>query len=571
MITKESPLNNKLFDEANKFLAELGIKDKDNKDINIQSLEEYFNHLNDLVGPEDTSRTEEQRKKGLLFLRLPLDEPLFVINANDRTIKVPDIKSVVGDVVAEIVFFEIDRFYDATDLSTMQIGIEWEVGSKKGRSKAFIRDVESRAQEDKLIFGWPISSEITETAGKVKFAVRFYQVDANNKFIYSFSTIPHTISISNGLAYDIDEVELEDSSALILGRVFNSPLEGIEKPGIPKFVYSYPTGTTFNEQINSLTLFALGDKIGGGSLSYKWSRGDLNNKEQEEELSKYLTTLESGDYFEVTEWITNYTTYFIKNQEEQFEKIIITSEEDFNLKKVVYESIYVLCSIYELTSENVKPGIYKVKLNNSYYGQNAQSTEALEWEVAATLQPGITIDVPEVKINDGSPIIDFDAENLANSINNYDKDITTFYWSKKDGTVIEEDERKKAIYTPPEGDEGYYTLTITNTKNNDIKSFTTDEILCVYEIEELTENNLVIENIGSNTLNVTIVDREQSSSFEETEFKWYLANSSTVLSETSECKNAEPGKTYKVVATISKGNGAIKKSISKIYTYSVSV
>ena len=57
---------------------------------------------------------------------LPLDEEPFEIDANKRTITVPihfksSGVSVVGDEIAETVFFRIARFFDAMDLETCDI------------------------------------------------------------------------------------------------------------------------------------------------------------------------------------------------------------------------------------------------------------------------------------------------------------------------------------------------------------------------------------------------------------------------------------------------------------------
>ena len=90
----------------------------------ITSLNEYFQHIRDLAGMAiGTGRTGTDP----YFLRLPLDEPFFEINANTRGITVPGELSqiaVKGDKLAEVVFFRIDRYYDAVDLNTRHIYIE---------------------------------------------------------------------------------------------------------------------------------------------------------------------------------------------------------------------------------------------------------------------------------------------------------------------------------------------------------------------------------------------------------------------------------------------------------------
>ena len=110
-----------LFDKANKAL---NLSDTDI----ISSLNQYFANLQDLMKikeDEDTIRS---------FVRLPLDEDFFEIDANSRTIKIPSTTfgrygvGVEGDEMAEVVYFTIDRFFDAMDLASpdLNIIIQWE-------------------------------------------------------------------------------------------------------------------------------------------------------------------------------------------------------------------------------------------------------------------------------------------------------------------------------------------------------------------------------------------------------------------------------------------------------------
>lgn len=107
---------------------------------------------------------------------LPLDEPHFEINANTRAIIIPaDFKkngiAVQGDDLAEVVYFKVDRYYDAVDLNACDIYVQWELPKDKikGVSPVQIKDISS--QPGKLIFGWPISSAITKSSGALKFSV----------------------------------------------------------------------------------------------------------------------------------------------------------------------------------------------------------------------------------------------------------------------------------------------------------------------------------------------------------------------------------------------------------------
>jgi len=111
----------------------------------ITSLEEFYSFMATIT---NTPALE-------IYTRLPLDEPPFFIDANKRTIEVPkdfaaNGVSVQGDEIAEILFFKIDRFFDATDLNECDIYVQWRSSEldengkpKEGVSKTWIKDIES--------------------------------------------------------------------------------------------------------------------------------------------------------------------------------------------------------------------------------------------------------------------------------------------------------------------------------------------------------------------------------------------------------------------------------------------
>jgi len=176
MITKiiSSGLNangtkyDKLFEEANKALNAT-------EEDKITTLNDYFVRLNEIVLNEDIYHPK--------FITLPADEDLFEINANTRTIKVPDIfksgAGVEGDQIAETIFFSIDRYFDTMDLNNQSIQIEWKAPGQSGISSALAKDTDSIP--NKIIFGWGLREEITSEAGSIEFAVRFYTIDPDTK------------------------------------------------------------------------------------------------------------------------------------------------------------------------------------------------------------------------------------------------------------------------------------------------------------------------------------------------------------------------------------------------------
>ena len=261
----------------------------------ITSLNEYFHYIDRIKSIKDGKYT-----------RLPLDENLFEIDADKRSITVPPAFiqngiSVQKDEVAETLYFKIDRYYDATDLATQHVFIEWKnAAGEEGVSLPWVFDIES--EPNYIIFGWPLSSRITGTAGTVQFAVRFYTVDeaADDRLVYSFSTLTQTATVKPGLAFDIahiisqDRGAIDDATELISQRFTSSPLAGSDdQASAPIFldlqilgfvgprqaeekepsIYMNLAGENYNEPI-VLTTEAITEDA--GQLGYSWKRKELS-------------------------------------------------------------------------------------------------------------------------------------------------------------------------------------------------------------------------------------------------------------------------------------------------------
>lgn len=192
MITKQdSAKYPALFDEASKAL---GLS----KDQSINSLHDYFVALKALAETD------------LKYTILPLNEKPFFINANTREIEPSEsfpknVVGVQGDQVAEIVYFKIDRYFDAMDLNTQRIYIQWEnAGKEQGLSCEYIRDITS--EPNYIIFGWPLTKEITAYPGTIKYSIRFYgldEEDGNKTIMYSFSTEPASLIIKPSMDFNV--------------------------------------------------------------------------------------------------------------------------------------------------------------------------------------------------------------------------------------------------------------------------------------------------------------------------------------------------------------------------------
>lgn len=210
----------------------------------ITTLEEYFAHLEEL----------SYANKKFTVLPKGNEEEFFYVDTNSRVINIPNAfktngVAIRGDEMAEILYFKVDRFFDATDLATTAACIEWRTpagpdGKRlEGISKPWIQSIDVLS-EDYIVIGWALSSDLTKYVGTIDFALRFYIIDETNleqpKFLYSLSTLPVSVVVKEGLNYDIINLEPDalDPEDLILTRLANSVIVSGDGPipAAPQFL-----------------------------------------------------------------------------------------------------------------------------------------------------------------------------------------------------------------------------------------------------------------------------------------------------------------------------------------------
>lgn len=226
------------------------------KATDITSLNEYFSYIKNLAEIDP------------LYTVLPLDEDVFDVNLNTRKISIPQHfkdngVSVQGDEIAEVLYFKVNRFFDAQDLAyelgskendRMRIYIQWR-SSQEGEDGKLIEGVsvpwvvDLTTYPNYILFGWPISSKVTGKEGKIDFAVRFFKFQDRN-ITYSLSTLTHTVEVRPSLDFDITKqlrdvldgtsnstLVLDDNTEMILDRLANSEViaNGTASAGKPYF------------------------------------------------------------------------------------------------------------------------------------------------------------------------------------------------------------------------------------------------------------------------------------------------------------------------------------------------
>ena len=134
------------------------------------------------------------------FLMDPDAEPRFVINSNERTIEIPEefkFLAVKMDHMSERIYFEIPRYFDGEDLSTKICVVQYinANGKEAVEGIASIVDVDYTSEADKIIFRWNVDNNTTKYAGDVSFSVRFYTISDDNRFTYSWNTVPAILPV----------------------------------------------------------------------------------------------------------------------------------------------------------------------------------------------------------------------------------------------------------------------------------------------------------------------------------------------------------------------------------------
>lgn len=375
----------------------------------ITCLEDYFSFIVELNKIDST------------YTVLPLDEDVFDIDANTRQITVPasfaqNGISIQGDEISEIVYFRINRFYDAIDLATKNIYIQWTApNGEKGVSVPWVIDIES--QPNFIIFGWPLSSAITAQPGQVTFAVRFYSLDEVTEQIdYSFATLTQTAQVKPSLNFDLENlattgVMVDNANALITNRLVNTiPSDTTITAAVPEWIIDLNTDVhvySFDEKTRvAYANLDVSDAHCGfkckpfdinaqaivedaGNLSYAWQARDLGDVIFEVD-AKNVNMIPTQDKVRVESKLYYFKT--IENGQEIYQLWTDDLDED----KVANAQVGV---IYEkVTTATIgKVGKYLVFATNRvrHAVSKAQSYTLI---IPAPVQPVITADLPESSI-----------------------------------------------------------------------------------------------------------------------------------------------------------------------------
>lgn len=343
------------------------------------SLEEYFTRIGDLVLLHSNNVASSEDNQGYSkyskFLMLPMDEihgnNVFSIDPNSRSIHIPSSYarngvSVTGDELAETLLFEIDRFFDTTDLVTTDIYVQWtNPAGQEGASKVTLVDYNSKP--GKLLFGWHLTSKVT-TEGKdpLKFAVRFFKREGD-KITYSMNTLPASVSIKQALYTNWnDDITVDDPSSELAAAIENGPASDGPEALVPD-IYKNLTALAYldtgadDADPNAVDLQIRAVTMDSGIRSYTWNFKPYYIENNVVVEGASVTTKKKEEYVKTSDNAPVATKKYYKDMGEGGFKAFDPETETF-----VKDNLYEPCSNYHVEWANGKhvTGTYSVEAHN---------------------------------------------------------------------------------------------------------------------------------------------------------------------------------------------------------------
>ena len=462
----------------------------------IGNIDDYFACLKTLA----TLENEHPEEIDPIFTILPATEQTFDIDANTREIKVPENFAkygvgVQGDEIAEILYFSIDRFFDAIDLAEKEILIQWrhekDTQGAQNLSATYKRSL--TLQPGKIVFGWPISKDITERPGNILFSVRFYErvgEGDNAVLIYSFSTATAQIKIQSGLDFELNSSTIKSAikkNDQIYKNLRDSKQAGLDYTiAMPEFTGYYyyiitADGTKESEAIKSenrrhdlpvqlVAKAVIPEKASGEvsskGLEYDWYYA-LDKSAIEQPISKNEGT-KSIEYVLVNTNTEKYNPNEFYYQNSGTDEIPIwdvyhVTGDDNPFDDVDDDGNKIKLYVQRSTCIPAKAGYFIVKAVNNYGLGKYAEKESEYWLVPFANEPIYTY-IPENRdliLEDGQGTITIEASTTDNGEISYQ-----WYFSTTDdwnNVILQNGETNNTITADKEG---FYFLKATNRKNN---------------------------------------------------------------------------------------------------------
>lgn len=395
--------------------AEVGINVNILKDNNTGALDEELlygnnNLLNTYVNV--VSKIIEQRPAGATrrlasYIHAPFyREEDFYIDPDTRIITVPQAFNkngvgVVGDHLAELLFFKMPRFFDVVDLFKCKIYVYWRNTGLKDYAEPHISEpIAVYPEGDDLHFGWYLTDEATGVAGQIEFAVEFIIKDeTSGEVTFRLYTQPAKITVKNAIDLDASGVIPEDRESLIYSRAIYSNVVNLLTAAPAIITRNLPTGDLeLDPTTGTITLsvdaMIPAEETETNDLIFGWNWNGV------------MVEQPSGSTINDKEHLVGITTYELDSKDSEGNEIKIATFSD-PIKTVAgtttytYEAVTDTSAItdpsdlglYELVEENyVQTEDTAVDSEKTYYQRTAHTTDATPAE--GTTYKTLTTNVP---------------------------------------------------------------------------------------------------------------------------------------------------------------------------------
>ena len=496
MITKTTNLDSQYMDLFEE------IKEKSQGTITVENLEQFFGSIQEIAALDSK------------YLRLPLDEPMFEIDANSRKINVDATPfkanglSVQGDHLAETVFFKIDRYYDTMDLMNTDIYVNWKMGSASGRDECSIKS--DAIIPGYIVFAWPIHDKITAKSGTLQFSIQL-SIEKEGKNAYALNTLTANLNIKEGLV--LVNPEVVDMESNIKSILINSSFgDGTAAVGEVKWATGNGNGLVktldgdFVEVINleanntegvlssvPVTLYALAAAGRDSVITYSDSNKNVKNP-------TYLRIADNSV-------LNPDVVYYVKgDSDDQYN--IATQSQILAFGSGTDEEVPLYVATIEVVLDSV--GSYTANAQGVKYVNNAEgnpvkvgASPLVECKPVrvpeAEVPAGVLVTVPEQEYDPNYDTTTANADTiflaedttleLTASAEMDDFGLLDFVW-KKDGNadpVLTRGFQKTNLSTLEINQEGSYTVEVKHYRNGDaIKSITSKPYLVSYYASRLT-------------------------------------------------------------------------------------
>ena len=171
---------------------------------------------------------KQMRTSTAILLPTPPKEELIPIDLNERKIKVPKSFIIVSqDHSAETLYFTFDRYFDGMDLSNTCCIIQFQ--NAKGEAYYYVvpyMDITTDNVNQKIIMPWVIQNAATQYAGTIKFAIKFFKLDATGHLIYELNTLVAEAIVEQGQNWDLDNISQEE---FLFDKAFIQAIHDLEQ------------------------------------------------------------------------------------------------------------------------------------------------------------------------------------------------------------------------------------------------------------------------------------------------------------------------------------------------------